>query len=247
MTDKPIALEAYTRLADAFAARIDAKPHNAFYDRPAVLSLLPDVNGKRVLDAGCGPGVYTEWLVEHGAEVLGLDVCPRMIELARLRLNSRASFLQTDLGQPLDFLAADSFDLIVSALTLDYIRDWAALFREFFRVLRDLGHLVFSVGHPFDEFQHHPEGNYFAVELVDYEWRGFDTPIRVPNYRRSLQAMVEPLLRASFILERLLEPQPVPQFQEQEPADYQKLMRQPGFLCVRARKQVAQGPARGPN
>ncbi|WP_279387450.1 hypothetical protein [Rubrobacter taiwanensis] len=30
------------------------------YERPATLSLLPDVAGKRVLDAGCGPGVYSE-------------------------------------------------------------------------------------------------------------------------------------------------------------------------------------------
>jgi hypothetical protein len=57
MHEQPIALEAYSRLADASAARIDTKAHNAYYDRPAVLSLLPPVEGKRVLDAGCGPGV----------------------------------------------------------------------------------------------------------------------------------------------------------------------------------------------
>src|SRR5262245_5887071 len=106
MPEKPIALEAYSRLADAFAARIDTKAHNAFYDRPAVLSLLPDVKGRRVLDAGSGPGVYAEWLVEHGAEVVGLDVCPRMVELARLRLGSKATFFEADLEQPLDLLAS---------------------------------------------------------------------------------------------------------------------------------------------
>ena len=57
MNEEPIAREAYGRLADAYAARLVTKAHNAFYDRPAVLSLLPPVQGKRVLDAGCGPGV----------------------------------------------------------------------------------------------------------------------------------------------------------------------------------------------
>ena len=65
---------------------------------------------------------------------------------------------------------------------------------------------VFSVGHPADEFyEYHPQGNYFEVEAVDFEWRGFGTPVRMPYYRRPLQAMLhDPLLGAGFVLERLL-------------------------------------------
>jgi SAM-dependent methyltransferase len=237
MDETPVALEAYNCLADAYAARIDSKAHNAFYDRPAVLSLLPPVAGKRVLDAGCGPGVYAEWLADRGADVLGIDVCPRMVELARQRLGGKASIALADLGRSLDFLEPSSFDLIVSALTLDYVRNWDSAFSEFFHLLREPGHLVFSVGHPADEFyEHHPRGNYFEVEAVDYEWRGFGTLVRVPYYRRPLQAMLGPLLGAGFVLERLLEPRPVPQFQEHDPADYGKLLRQPGFTRYRARK-----------
>lgn len=66
MPDPPIALEAYETLADAYAEAIDTKPHNAYYERPATLSLLPEVAGKRVLDAGCGPGAYAEWLLDRG-------------------------------------------------------------------------------------------------------------------------------------------------------------------------------------
>jgi SAM-dependent methyltransferase len=242
MDETPLALEAFSRLADAYAARVDTKAHNAYYDRPAVLSLLPAVGGKRVLDAGCGPGVYAEWLADRGASVLGLDVCPRMVELARSRLVGRASFAEADLGRPLDFLPPASFDLVVSALAMDYVRDWRAAFGEFFRLLRGGGHLVFSAAHPADDFyEHHPGGNYFEVERVDFEWRGFGTPVRVPSYRRPLQAMVGPLLGAGFVLEELLEPRPVPKFKERDAADYEKLMRRPGFICFRGRK-----PAAGP-
>ena len=66
MAEEPIAQEAFERLADAYAARVDTKAHNAFYDRPAVLSLLPPLEGKRVLDAGCGPGVYADWATKSG-------------------------------------------------------------------------------------------------------------------------------------------------------------------------------------
>jgi len=55
MRDKPIALDAYESLAEAYAAVVKTKAHNAYYERPATLSLLPDVKNKRVLDAGCGP------------------------------------------------------------------------------------------------------------------------------------------------------------------------------------------------
>lgn len=202
MHEEPIALEAYSRLADAFAARIDTHPYNADYDRPAVLSLLPPIKGRRVLDAGCGPGVYAEWLAGRGAEVVGLDVCPRMVELARLRLGGGVQIIEADLARPLDFLPSASFDLVVSALALDYVRDWDAVFKEFFRVLREVGHLVFSVEHSSDVFfDHHPNGNYFEVEQVEYEWWSFGPPVRMPSYRRPLQAMLGPLLGASFALE----------------------------------------------
>jgi len=90
MAHRPIALEAYEALAEAYAAVVDTKPHNAYYERPATLSLLPDDTGMRVLDAGCGPGVYSEWLADRGAKVVALDVSPRMAEIARQRLGSRA-------------------------------------------------------------------------------------------------------------------------------------------------------------
>lgn len=246
MANAPIAREVFDRLADGYAARIDRKAHNAFYDRPALLSLLPAVAGRRVLDAGCGPGVYAELLAGLGAEVAGVDVSRRMVELARQRLHGKpAMFHVADLGRPLDFLAAGSCDIVLSALALDYVRDWGSVFREFFRVLREPGYLVFSAGHPADEFfDHHPDGNYFEVERVDYEWRGFGPAVRVPYYRRPLSAMLHPLLEAGFILERLLEPRPVPEFEDHDPADYEKLMRQPGFICFRARKGAAGDPAK---
>ena len=70
---------AYTALADAYAARIGTKAHNAFYERPATLTLVPEVAGKTVLDAGCGPGVYTEWLLNKGAKVVAFDANERML------------------------------------------------------------------------------------------------------------------------------------------------------------------------
>jgi len=243
MSDEPIARVGYDQLADAYAAQVATKPHNAFYDRPALLSLLPAVANAHVLDAGCGSGIYTEWLVNHGATVLALDASPRMIAHAQARLQNRATIREADLGQPLDFLPSGSFDLIVSALVLDYVRDWDRLFADFFRLLRVPGHLVFSVGHPSVEFyEQHPDGNYFEIEAVDamFDWPAFGVHVHIPYYRRPLSAMLDPLFRAGFRLERLMEPRPTAEFQIHDPQNYTKLLRQPGFISFRVCKDAAE-------
>jgi hypothetical protein len=42
----PIALEAYEKMAEQYAARVETKPHNAYVDRPTVFSLLPEIRAR---------------------------------------------------------------------------------------------------------------------------------------------------------------------------------------------------------
>jgi 2-polyprenyl-3-methyl-5-hydroxy-6-metoxy-1,4-benzoquinol methylase len=56
--------------------------------------------GAVVLDAGCGSGAQAQWLIDQGAEVIGVDLSPRMIEEARRRSQGRARFLVADLAEP---------------------------------------------------------------------------------------------------------------------------------------------------
>lgn len=237
MTDKPIAFDAYETLAEAYAAVIDTKPHNAYYERPSTLSLLPEVKNKRVLDAGCGPGVYSEWLREHGAEVVALDASPKMVGLAKQRLGPAADVRLADLSKPLTFLEDSSFDVVLSPLVLEYIEDWRSAFAEFYRVLRPAGWFVFSATHPFFDYLYFKSNSYFETELVGSEWHGFGSVrVRMPSFRRSLAETINPLMEAGFLLERVLEPKPTEQFKEADPKDYEELSRQPCFLCIRARK-----------
>ena len=237
MSDKPIALDAYETLAEAYAAVVDTKPHNAYYERPATLSLLPEVRGKRVFDAGCGPGVYSEWLVERGAEVVAVDASPKMVELAKRRLGETVDVRQADLSKPLNFLRSSSFDVVLSPLVLEYIEDWGNTFAEFYRILRPAGHFVFSVTHPFFDYVYFNSSDYFETELVGSVWGGFGpVRVRMPSFRRSLGATLSPLTEAGFCLERILEPKPTEEFKEADPKHYEELSRQPCFICVRARK-----------
>lgn len=237
MKDRPIAYEAWEELAEAYSAKVETKAHNALYERPATMSLLPEVKGLRVLDAGCGPGVTARWLLDHGAEVVGLDASPKMVSLARERVGGKAQILEGDLGNPLDFLQDSSFDVIISSLAMSYVPDWQPIFTEFFCLLRPSGLLVFSAGHPFDDYYRFlDKANYFEVEHIEETWSGFGFEVTVPFYRRPLSAMINPLIAAGFLLDRILEPRPLPEFKDVEPEDYDRLMRQPGFICIRARK-----------
>jgi SAM-dependent methyltransferase len=235
---RPLAQNTYTAIAEAYAAAVDTKPHNAYYERPATLSLLPDVHGKSVLDAGCGPGVYSEWLVARGARVIALDANRKMVRLARQRLGDKVRVILADLDAPLDFLAEASFDIIVCPLVMDYIRDWDATFAEFCRLLRPGGCLVFSIGHPFYDYdQLRQTCNYFEVELAEFTWTGFGKPVKMLSYRRPLNQVFNPLLKAGFILEQVLEPIPTVEFKQAAPEDYAQLIKSPGFMCLRALKR----------
>ncbi len=239
---KSLGEQNYEQFADRYAATVLTKAHNAYYNRPAILSLMPDVAGLKVLDAGCGSGLFTEWLLDRGAQVVACDVTPRMVEITQQRMGDRAVVRQADLTQPLAFAADRTFDLVLCSLVLDHIAVWLPVFFEFYRVLQPGGWVIFSCGHPMSDFLYTQQrqltpGQYFEVEQFSTQWKGFGEPHPVvTSYRRSLQATLNPLVQAGFCLDRILEPQPTEQFQQADPENYDKLMREPGFLCVRGRK-----------
>ncbi len=237
MSEIPIALNAYEQLADAYAERVDTKDYNAYYEMPAMLSLLPRLDGLRALDAACGPGRYAEWMVNHRAEVTAFDLSPRMLAHARRRLGTKAQIERADMTESLTFLADQSFDLVVCALALDYVRDWRQPLREFHRVLTPGGYIVFSMEHPLSDFSLREAGDYFSIERVEYTWRHFGPPVVVPSFRRPLMIVFNELTDAGFSVDRVAEPLPTQEFKAQNPDDYERLMRRPSFLCIRAQRQ----------
>jgi SAM-dependent methyltransferase len=239
MKDRFIAYDAYKELAEKYAEIIDVKPHNAEYERPGLLKVIPSVKGKMVLDAGSGSGSLTQWLLDHGATVIGVDASPHMLEHARKRIKDRATLILHDLREPLDFIEEDSMDLVTSSLVMHYIDVLEPVFREFHRVLKPRGHLVFSIEHPFTGFVYRPSESYYKVEVVSYDWTGFtDEPVSVPGYRRPLEGYTEALARTGFCIERLTEPVPTDRFREQLPDSYARHIINPLFMIIRARANI---------
>ena len=85
-----------------------------------------------------------------------------MVQFTKQRTNNRATVYQSDLNQPLTFLRDNSFDLVVSSLTLHYLPNWITVFQEFNRILLPTGLLLFSTHHPFTYFLLFEKFNYFT-------------------------------------------------------------------------------------
>ncbi len=229
--------QAYTKLSDAYAAAIDSKPHNAFYDRPSVQALVGSVGGQHILDAGCGTGAYTRWLLKQGADVVALDANEAMLSHARLRSGDKAVFVQANLEEPMPFLKTASFDGILSALTLTYCKDLLPVFTEFSRILKPRGWLVFSTEHPFFAYKNHALQDYYATQELHTPWKGFSVEVVMDSYYHSLSSITEALASSDFLIERITEPFPTKEFETADPKGYAKLMKFPLFLFLRAIKR----------
>jgi ubiquinone/menaquinone biosynthesis C-methylase UbiE len=225
----------YDAMAEAYAGDNDESSSNAYYERPATIALLGDVRGKRVLDVGCGAGPLTSWLVDHGAEVTGMDVSPEMIRLARARIGPGPGLVVADLGRPLDFVADRSMDVVVASLVLHYVRDWLPVLGEFRRVLAPGGFVVFSTHHPAMDWQLHSAEDYFAVKQISETWTKGGRPFEVTFWRRPLTAMTEAITAAGFVIERLVEPTPSPDLGARHAEDDRWLRTRPQFLFFRLR------------
>ncbi len=227
----------YRKFAERYAQVSKTKAHNAYYNWPGILSLLPEAISGRVLDAGCGPGYFSEELLRRGADVLAFDVTPAFVEMAQQRLGPRAEVRRADLNAPLDFAPSGAFVGVLCSLVLDYIEDWAPVMREFGRVLQPGGWLVASFGHPLMEMYLSPSGDYYRTESFTMTWRGFGDPVQVTSFRRPLSAALNPLIQAGLQLDFIHERQLSAELKQHDPQEYENLGRTPDFIFIRALKR----------
>lgn len=222
----------YDSIAADYAAKVDAAPYNALYERPAMLGLLPDLSGLRILDAGCGSGWYAEQLIRRGAVVTGIDASAAMVDHARKRLaaSSNVTIDVADLADRLPF-PDDVFDGVVSPLVLHYLEDFRPALKEMRRVLVPGGWLQFSTHHPAADAALFKTRNYFEVEHVVDHW---DWVGQVEFFRRSLTEIVRSVIESGFIVDAIIEPKPTAEFKRQKPESWERLMNQPEFIIVKA-------------
>jgi SAM-dependent methyltransferase len=225
------ARETYDAMAADYVAHVEANPYTALYEKPGLRALVPPVAGRRVLDAGCGGGRTAAWLVELGADVVGIDVSPELVRLARQRLPS-ASFVIGDLAEPLPF-EDGAFDVTVAGLVMHYLRDWVPTLLELRRVLRPDGVVALSTHHPAMDAELAGSDDYFALELLRDVWTVGGREREVRFWHRPLSRMFREISEAGWRVDELSEPQPLPEMRERFPDAWERLTKNPHFLFLR--------------
>jgi SAM-dependent methyltransferase len=224
----------YDEFAQAYAEHAASSVYNVAYERPALQALLPEVRGKRVLDAACASGEHSAFLLEHGASVVAVDGSPRLVEITRNRFpNGAIETHVADLTRPLAFLGDESVDVVLSSLTLHYLERWDGVLGEFHRALRSGGLLLFSTHHP--SVTAPLVDDYFATQLIREQWTFAGVPADVAYYHRSLQAILDAVRDAGFSVDRVVEPRLALTAAPRSDAE-RRLAIQPLFLIIRANK-----------
>lgn len=227
----------FDKMANAYEHSVDNDNlYNAEYERPAMMELVPEnLTGQKVLDAGCAAGWYTLQFLNRGAEAVAIDMSQEMVSAAKRRVDNRAQVLCLDLGEQLPF-KDESFDFILSSLTLHYLKEWEGTFTEFRRVLKPGGRFLFSIHHPLTDIRLLDQSDYFSTELIVDEWKKDGKTFKVPFYRRPLHEILNRTL-AYFELIQVVEPLPTETFEKRDPDRFQRLMKEPNFLIIEARKR----------
>jgi len=197
-------------------------------NNPAFFRLVGRVEGRAVLDAGCGEGYNTRILAGRGAQVTGIDISARMIEHARDEEKRQPLGIRYEVASfsDLSLFTDTSFDVVVSTMSLMDSPDYEGAIREFFRVLRKRGKLFFSVTHPCFMTRGYgwirdEAGKATSITASDYfnrqpwvEYWGFSQspentpPFAVPAFPRTLSDYFNTLIKTGFVLKKIDEPRP---------------------------------------
>jgi len=212
---------------------------NDLHERPAMLGMIGDVTGQRVLDLGAGDAFYAVELVRRGASgATALEGSEDLVghahqRVSRAGLGATVTVTQHDLEQPFAFVESNSVDLAVCALAVHHVTNRPSLFSEVHRVVRSGGRFVVSTTHPIDDWRL-AGGSYFESRWIE---RPMGERGDVMRFQRApMSVWVNELLEAGFVLERMVEPQPNPKLGELNPEKYQRLTAEPLFWLLGLRR-----------
>ncbi|MBO0746688.1 MAG: class I SAM-dependent methyltransferase [Candidatus Dormibacteraeota bacterium] len=203
---------------------------------PALLPLLGEVRGRRVLDAGCGTGYFTRMLAERGAHVIGVEPAEAMVAFARAK--------EAELGQGITYVQAEltllpdlggPFDSVVCSMVLMAVPDWKPAMRACVECLRPGGLFVFALVHPaFEQLWStwRDHGDYRVRRyLEEYEIVGPDAS----DFHRPLSAYLNELASLGCRLREVVEPGLDPEVAEKSSIPgIESYVHLPNFLIVSA-------------
>lgn len=222
---------------------------NNVIEKPIFREMLPKMQGKRVLDLGCGYGDLCMHAINNGAvKVVGADISKKMIELAKEKnANKNIEYIVKPMEKIADL--TDKFDIIVSSLAFHYVEDFDKLIKDISYLLKPNGVLLFSQEHPIATAFMQPNEKKIDSKIVledkkyyllsDYNNVGKRVMTwnidGVIKFHRNMETIINTLIKYGLKIEQIVEPKATEDILKLEPK-YINQNDRPHFLFVRARK-----------
>jgi ubiquinone/menaquinone biosynthesis C-methylase UbiE len=128
--------EHYDSIADVYDYHYDRQRGRCYYTHLSTYIMEAIPQQGKLLDIGCGTGLFVERYIGDGRSAVGLDISGKMIERARRRCRSCDYTVGT--GEKIPF-NDNTFDAVSSLLVFSYVRDPEAMLKEAHRVLKPGG------------------------------------------------------------------------------------------------------------
>ena len=197
---------------------------------PAFMNTLPNVNGLRGLDIGCGEGYNTRLVGRRGARMIAFDIAPTFVYYAHQEEKNTPVGIEYLNANAVELPFIDnSFEFVVAFMSMMDMPEQEKAVNEVYRVLKPGGFFQFSMTHPcFDtskrQWIHDDSGRCVALACGDYfdqrqgnmeEWTfgaappeisSKFKPFQVPRFPRILSDRMNLLIDSGFILEKFIEP-----------------------------------------
>jgi 2-polyprenyl-3-methyl-5-hydroxy-6-metoxy-1,4-benzoquinol methylase len=202
---------------------------------PALFTLLGDVRGKAILDAGCGQGYLCRLLARQGAEVTGVEPSDAFYAYATRREQAERlgiRYVQADLStwEP----TSATFDFVVANMVFMDIPDFAPALANCVAALKRAGRLIFSILHPCFEEPGAAWGEKGYVEVRDYFRERAVGQTYGHFIHRPLSTYLNSVIDAGCTLQRVIEPQLERTLAERH--DAERYWSVPGYIIIAATK-----------
>jgi ubiquinone/menaquinone biosynthesis C-methylase UbiE len=202
----------YDPIAEQYK-RSKLQPWRAHVEGFTLMKLVGDLADKAVLDVACGEGFYTRVLRQRGAaRVIGVDLSPKMIELARSSEAQQPLGIEYIVGDGRDLNFGPVYDLAVAAYFLNYAHDRTeleAMCNGIARCLKPGGRFVTVNSNPACDFSAAPSYRKYGFdtsvvgafrEEAPIMWTFYldDGPFQIENYYLTVQTHETALRAAGF-------------------------------------------------
>lgn len=185
---------------------------------PSILRLTSPQKGRAILDLACGQGFFSRALAKEGARVVGVDISPELIEIAKQKEKGVDYHISS--ADKLAFLKDASVDAAVCVLAIQNIKNISAVFKEVSRVLKSASPFIIVLNHPAFRI---PKGSDWGFdEEKDVQYRRVDSYLgekevsidmepsksgkkETISFHRPLQVYAKTLANSGFLIKRIEE------------------------------------------